>query len=189
MAASPPPLPAAADLTFLRGGLLLIRNAHNLHVKDFHDAGGQSQVVVTDLSHPANSQTFLGVTAIVVTGTKAADYIELEDDFIPAFVSCGDGDDTVLIRGAANVIVYAGNGNDTLRIGQNTVIVPSRGTDTIDCWTGSKGRGCGRVIALPAPHDARHLSRQVRFGGEKCRGEHALKRREIRKNPHREQPL
>jgi len=132
MAASPPPLPPAADLTFFRGGLLLIRNAHNLRVKEFHDGGGPSQVVVTDLSHPANSQTFEGVTAIVVTGTNAADYIELDDDLIPAFVSSGDGDDTLLVRGAANVIVYAGNGNDALRIGPNTFIVPSPGTDTIE---------------------------------------------------------
>lgn len=129
MAASPPP---AADITFFQGGLLLIRNAHNIRVKEFHDGGGQSQVVVTDLNDSTNHQTFAGVTAIIITGTNNADHIELEDDLIPAFVSAGDGDDAVLVRGGAGVIVYGGNGNDTIRIGQNTFVVPSRGTDTVE---------------------------------------------------------
>jgi len=122
MAASPP----AADITFLRGGLLLIRNAHNIHVQEW----ARSQVVVSDLSDPTNHQTFEGVTSIIITGTGGADHIELADDSIPCFVSAGDGNDVILVSGDAPVMVYGGNGNDTVRVGGN--ILPSRGSDRIE---------------------------------------------------------
>jgi hypothetical protein len=126
MAASLP----AVDINFYQGGLLVIRNAHQIRVQEFHDGAGHAQVVVSGPTE--NYGTFLGITAIVITGTAAADTITLYDDDIPALVSSGDGDDVVAVFGNGPAVVYGGNGNDTLLVGRNTLVLPSRGTDTVE---------------------------------------------------------
>jgi hypothetical protein len=134
---------APMEISLDANGVLTIGNAANVQVHEFINTG--SSVQVTSNGGLTNHGTFMGVTQIVINGTAGDDIVTLDDADIRAFISTGNGKDTIFVNNVAPttitdpdlVTVDAGKGQDSIvatTSGDGTIatIVLSKGTDTVE---------------------------------------------------------
>jgi hypothetical protein len=96
------------------GATLTVNNAHDVDIidgataglVDVHDFGGK-----TDTSYS-------GVTTLIVNGTQSGDIIGIGNDTLQVTINGGGGGDSITVadNGTGSTVVYAGAGNDSIRV-------------------------------------------------------------------------
>jgi Ca2+-binding RTX toxin-like protein len=75
-------------------------------------------VVVHDFGGKADT-SYSGVTTLVINGTQSGDIIGVGNDTLNVTINGGGGGDSITVadNGTGSTVVYAGAGNDSIRVG------------------------------------------------------------------------
>ena len=122
------------------GSLLTLNNAHDVFVFE----GAPGQVSVSDKSVGGSvivPVVYVGVTTLVINGTKGGDIISTGNDFMSVTINAGAGSDSIVVADnqSGSTVVHAGGGNDTILVGKFNAGTRVFGETGRDTYTGPAG--------------------------------------------------